>query len=319
MNRLLIWVWVCLLIPLPEIEAADHVPARPGMIVINEVASVGIYEFIELKQTAEATVILDESWYIIDSREGWRDGDSAIAIPKGTVLQPGVFITVAPYKIANLSDTPPKNLPDWVIPVKCFALGSVDSVSLVYNNKVVDNVSWNTSVNSLGRDPYNPKEFSSDLVPTPGEENKKNSYYLQSKFSIVINEVCSKGIDYIELYNPSDIAFSFSLDGWTIHDMGRNDSFIIPSDTVIPAKSFLTIYPDFLRLPLSAPRNSLASTEGSRFGLSERDSVFLLYRGEIVDKASWYKHASSAGRYTDGADTWVEEMIITPGKPNRIR
>ncbi len=300
-----------------DIYAVEAVSARPGMVVINEAASTGAFEFIELKNTTDSTIIFDSSWSLIDSKEGRLDGDSAVRIPRDTRIPPGGFLTIAPYKSGGLLDAAPKGLPAGVIPVKAFALGSVDSVSLFYGDTLVDHVGWKTSVNTIGRDPDDPSEFIEDLVPTPDSENRKDSYYSGVPLPIVINEICSKGIDYIELYNTSDSPYRFDSDDWTIHDIGRNDHFVIPDGTVLDPHALLVIYPDLLRLPLSAHANSLPAQAGSRFGLSERDSVFLLYQGRVVERVSWFDHVTSKGRYPDGSGNWVNDLFLTPGRPNR--
>ncbi len=286
-------------------------------LIINEVASTGPYEFIELYNSGNTPLELDERWSLIDSKEGIADGDKPIQIPDGTILEAGGYLVIAPYKAQLLSKAVPENIPEGVLAIESFKLGSLDEVTLRFNGTVIDTVSWETSVNTIGRDPEDPENFISGiLIPTPGEKNRRDLVN-QGKTLIMINEVCSKGIDFVELYNGSSADYTFTEGDWEVHDSRRVDRFTIPAGTVIKAGEYLVLYPDLLRLPLSAPKGSLASTEGSRFGFSERDTVYLRYKDVIADMTSWTMHVTSKGRYPDGADTWDDDLVMTPGRVNR--
>ena len=261
----------------------------------------------------------------MDEKEGVSDGDQVIQLTKGTIIPAKGFITIAPYKTSGLMKVIPKGIPSDVIPVAAFALGGSDSVTLVHENQIVDYYHWNTGINAFGRDPDFPDRLGAGAVqvmthtlqPTPNRDNIKESYYSGEELPVKLNEICSKGIDFIELYNNSSTEYRFEKEAWTLHDIGKKDTFTIPEGTVIAAKSFLTIYPDLLRKPLSAPKNSLSAVTGSRFGLSEKDSVFLRYKGAVVEEVNWEQHVTSKGRFPDGSDVWVEDLIITAGKQNR--
>ncbi len=286
-------------------------------VIINEVASTGAYEFIELHNPDATPIDLDERWSLIDSKEGIADADTAILIPKGTIIEAGGYLVIAPYKTQLLSDAVPEEIPEDVLAVESFWLSSHDELTLMYEDTILESISWETSVNSMGRDPDDPGNFISGvLVPTPGEKNERDPLALGTT-DIVINEVCSKGIDFIELYNNGDTDYEFSSGDWTLHDSRRNDSFVIPDGTTIKSHGLLVIYPDLIRLPLSAPRYSIASQEGNRFGLSERDTIYLRYKNSIVDMTSWMLHVSSKGRYPDGSASWDEDLLLSPGKTNR--
>ncbi len=297
--------------------AKESVVAYPEMIVINEVASAGIFDFIELHNVTSSMIIFDNDlWSLIDDKEGIADGDLPVVIPRGTTISEYGYLLIAPYKVQVLDARVPKGIPKDALAVKSFALGSVDSVTLLYDRHIVDAIAWKTSINTLGRDPEDSARFTDQLVPTPGTVNVKDTMYTGS-LPIVINEVCSKGLDYIELYNEADTPYTFEDGLWTLHDIGRKDKFTIPGGITIASHGFITIYPDFIRLPLSAGKNSYAATSGNRFGLGGKDSVFLRYRGAVVDRIQWLDHVASLGRFPDGSDNWDIQLRLTPGRANR--
>jgi len=299
-----------------SIAAAEPVAARPEVIVINEVASTGAYDFVELMNLGSEDALFDGSWSLIDDLEGSADGDKPAVIPAGTVIPANGFLLIAPYKVQLLSSKVPKGIPDEAIALRSFALGSKDSVTLLQGSQIVDRFSWDTAINSYGRSPADRDTLTDLLIPTPGAANRQEIYHT-GELPVKINEVCSKGLDYIELYNTSDRDYQLEPGSWELHDAGHNDVFRFPEAAVIPARGFLTIYPDLVRLPLSARKNSYASTAGNRFGLGGSDRVFLKYDGKIVDMIGWRLHAASTGRLPDGGDLWVADLFLTPGRTNR--
>ncbi len=299
-----------------SISAAEPAAARPEMIVINEAASTGAYDFVELRNLGSEDAIFDGSWSLIDDLEGSADGDKPALIPAGTVIPANGYLLLAPYKVQLLSSKVPKDLPEAALPLRSFALGSQDSVTLLQGMQIVDRFSWDTAINSYGRSSAGSDMITDLLIPTPGTENRQEIYHT-GELPVKINEVCSKGLDYIELYNTSDRDYQLEPGSWELHDTGRNDVFRFPEAAEIPAQGFLTIYPDLVRLPLSARKNSYASTAGNRFGLGESDRVFLKYDGKIVDMIGWRLHAASTGRLPDGGDLWVADLFLTPGRTNR--
>lgn len=60
---------------------------------------------------------------------------------------------------------------------------------------------------------------------------------------VFINEVCSSGTDWVELYNASDV--EVSLAGFRLQDSkGTEEEYVFPSDAVIAAHSFLVLEKD---------------------------------------------------------------------------
>ncbi|MCK5156563.1 MAG: hypothetical protein KAQ69_09050, partial [Spirochaetales bacterium] len=179
-----------------------------------------------------------------------------------------------------------------------------------------DFFTWDSDVNSIGRVHDGGNEISLMLIPTPGKKNEPELYYPGST-PLLINEVCSRGLDYIELINISSKDVIIGKNEWIVEDSMKNDYVVIPENTVIPAGGLLVIYPDVIRLPFSAPKNSITSVEGLRFGLGNSDSVILKYHGMITDVFTWANDVTSAGRLPDGGKTWDMDLFLTPGKPNR--
>ena len=291
--------------------------SAPSGLVINEVASVGAYEYVELKNYAEAPFVSDGTWQLRDSREGVLDTDGAITIDSGVRIPAGGILLYAPYKTSVLSNEIPEGIPEEAQAVRSFALGSIDSISLTHAGELIDSWSWDTGVNPMGRDPDDPSQVLIDgLMPTPGQENEYDQY-LGYESPLVINEVCTRGLDYIEILNRSQEDVTFEQGKWTIHDLGRGDRFIFPDGYTLKSGQLAVVYPDVLRLPLSAPKNAIPSLQGRRFGLGERDMVFLRYGEAIADSIRWYEHVASMGRYPDGSDDWDSALLMTPGSNNR--
>lgn len=287
-------------------------------IVINEVVSAGEADFVELYNSADTPFIFDGSWSLTDEREGALDGDKTFIIPEGTMIPAGGYLTLYPYKVSLGSGKGvPKSIPVGAMSADSFALGSRDSVRLTQGSQVVDTVSWDSDIFSLGRFPDGSDTFDRLLVASPDAPNQREPFS-QDDTPIVINEVNSNGLDYIELFNTADEPFLFQEGSWTLQDASKGDSFLIPKGTRIPARGFLLIYPDLLRLPLSAVGQGLvfASSLGNRFGLGSSDTVYLRYRGAIVDYLTWSMHVSSAGRVPDGSDDWRMDIFMSPGRTN---
>ena len=290
--------------------------AVPGMVVLNEITSTGDYDFIELFNTTDTDLVLGPEWQITDRVESRFDNDPAISFDGGTVIPAGGFLLIAPYKTSGLLARIPEEIPESALAFRSFAIGSKDEISLFFGDELVDYLSWQSDVNSIGRVRDGTDELSALLVPTPGKPNKPEEIYA-GKPLLLINEVCSSGLDYVELINVSGSDLVIEAGAWRLEDSQKSDSFIIPGGTEIAAGGLLVLYPDVLRLPFSAPDNALASTVGSRFGFGNSDSVYLKYKDMIVDFFMWSDHVTSMGRYPDGSSEIDLDLFLTPGKPNR--
>ena len=292
------------------------IPAGSGMIVINEVASTGKYDFIELYNTTSIDLKLDSDWKLTDKLESRMDNDPAILLPEGTIIPAGGYLLIAPYKTNGLLTKVPAEIPEFALAVRSFAVGSKDEISLFYNENLEDFISWQTDVNAIGRVEDGGSEISSLMIPTPNKSNELEIMF-QGNAPLLLNEVCSRGLDYIEIINVSFNDMIVGKDEWKVEDSRKNDYVMIPEGTKIKAGEFLVIYPDVIRLPFSAPKEAIASSAGFRFGFGNSDSVYLKYHGMIVDYLTWSDHVTSIGRLPDGSEIIDFDMFLTPGKANR--
>ena len=313
MKKSLLLVILLTMIVIPIWSA---VPARSGMIVINEVSSTGKYDFIELYNTTGNDLILNSSWKLADRQESRLDNDPQIAIPDGTVIPAHGYLLIAPYKTSRLSAAVPEGIPGDAMAVRSFAIGSQDEISLLYNDSLEDFLEWTSDVNSIGRSTDGGNVITAFLVPTPGEKNEPE-LFMQGDSPLLLNEVCSRGLDYIEIINVTNQNIIIGKNEWKVEDSRKNDYVMIPEGTTVKAGELLVIYPDVIRLPFSAPKNSIPSKEGFKFGFGNSDSVYLKYFNMIADTLTWPEHVTSLGRLPDGGDTIDLDMFLTPGKANR--
>lgn len=120
---------------------------------------------------------------------------------------------------------------------------------------------------------------------------------------LVINEVCSSGTDWVELYNSSDQ--EISLAGFRLQDnKGADEEYIFPADTRIASKSFLVLEKD---------------THFS-FGISgDGDEITLLDTSyKTIDKITvpTLEDGQTFARETDGNGSWTTMAAGTKGKSN---
>jgi hypothetical protein len=284
----------------PAVSDQEPVEAVPAFIVINEAASAGDYEFIELFAITPHPVIFSSGWTLIDNANNFSEGEKAFIIPEGTVIPAYGYLLICPFTEARAKDV--LNDPDVPADALCdisFSLGSNDSVSLYYDALLVDSISWEHDVNSIGRVTDGLAQISDDLVPTPGMQNSIEPV-ARGSFPIRINEINSRGDDYVELYNSGDTPFSFTEGDWVIEDIKKDRDYEIPGSLEIPAEGYVLLrtgHDDF----------------SVKFGSS--DSVILRYKDRIFDSYRWGEHVNSHGRYPDGADQWGP-MEMSPGEEN---
>jgi hypothetical protein len=313
MKKSLLLIIILILIIVPAWSA---VPARSGMIVINEVSSTGKYDFIELYNTTGNDLTLDSSWSLADREESRLDSDPRIAFSGGTIIPAHGYLLIAPYKTSKMSNAAPEGIPDDAMAVRSFAIGSQDEISLLFNDSLEDFIEWTSDVNSIGRSTDGGNEITTYLVPTPGKKNEPE-LFIQGDSPLLLNEICSRGLDYIEIINVTNQSISIGKNEWLVVDSQKNDYVMIPEGTTIEAGALLVIYPDVIRLPFSAPKNSIPSKEGFKFGFGNSDSVYLKYFNMIADTMTWSEHVTSIGRLPDGSETIDLDMFLTPGKTNR--
>lgn len=145
---------------------------------------------------------------------------------------------------------------------------------------------------------------------------------------IMLNEMRSDGggYDYIELYNPGNIDYTFAAGEWAVNDIkgfseDKVPGIAIPAGTVITAKGFLLIAVDQSTLPFGAPTSTLLGGANS-FGLGKGDTAVLVYKNEILEQKKWNDgtHVNAFGRLPDGAEWHVqtEALEASPGTSNKL-
>lgn len=120
---------------------------------------------------------------------------------------------------------------------------------------------------------------------------------------LYINEVCTSGTDWIELYNGSDS--EISLGGFLLQDSkGADEEYTFPSGAKIGSKSYLVLYKE----------------SDFSFGLSgSGDAVTLIdNQGHIIDNilVPALDDGQTYARESDGSSTWVVLSSGTPGRDN---
>lgn len=303
-------------------ENLEYVVAQPGMIRINEVASAGVYDFIELKNITDEYVLLGAGW-VLDNTELTLDKTPAVLkIPAGVLFPPRGFLLVCPFEEADAQTV----LNNELIPSKAlldisFSMGDGEEIVLYYNQEIVDSFSWEGHVNSAGIMISENQEVEVFylLSPTPGYEN---TYELMeiNRSGLIINEINSRGNDFIELFNAGETAIDFGSGKWTIFDITKTNRIPIPNTIVLDPGSFITIFPKESTYEPESESNSLilVSDAITGFGLGSADSVFLQKNKQIIDYRSWNEHVESAG-FIPESEEWSDMLIPTPGKVNVSR
>ena len=120
---------------------------------------------------------------------------------------------------------------------------------------------------------------------------------------VFINEVCSSGTDWIELYNASDEAVS--LGGFHLQDSkGSEEEYVFPADTKIAAHGYLVLEKD----------------ADFSFGISgDGDEIKLLdasYREIDATVVPALEDGQTWARATDGGAQWTTMAAGTKGQDN---
>ena len=286
--------------------------ASPGVIRLNEAASAGAFEFIELHNTSDDLVVFDASWVLDDNGLEYPEGARALRIPAGITIPAEGYLIICPFIADDINDVLNNELiPDEAMIIQSFSLNNADTVTLYFGDDPVDSISWDTDVNSIGKIGGTVQVLS----PTPGEPNLAEAY-LQEHSSIVINEINTLKDDYIELYNKGSEDILIGDNEWSLEDIQKDDSIALPESVIFRAGTFMSIFPNRDK-PVVKYEGAEYYPETAGFGLGNNDTLFLRKDGKIADSRSWATHAASAGRLPDGSDTWVEELTITIGQSNR--
>lgn len=120
---------------------------------------------------------------------------------------------------------------------------------------------------------------------------------------VYINEVCSSGTDWVEIYNASDK--DVVLDGCYLQDSkGAEEEYMMPKGTTVPAKGFLVLEKD----------------ASFQFGIgSKGDEIHLLdTQHNEIDKAivPALEEGMTYARTTNGGSEWKTNAVATKGTDN---
>lgn len=124
----------------------------------------------------------------------------------------------------------------------------------------------------------------------------------QSDAPITLNEICSSGTDWVELYNSSDR--EISLAGYILQDdKGADGQYLFPASAKIGPKAFLV----------------LVKGEDFDFGISGSGEAITLLNGDgMVDRINVpaLENGETYGRSVDGAGEWKVFTKDTKGASN---
>ncbi|MFZ4620400.1 MAG: CotH kinase family protein [Bacteroidota bacterium] len=114
--------------------------------------------------------------------------------------------------------------------------------------------------------------------------------------------------DWIELYNSGDIPVN--LKGYSITDLLTQPAkYVFSTDIIVPARSFIIIWPDDKTVGVHT--NFKLSASGESIGLFDPS-------GAVVDTVIFGAQQDdvSSGRFPDGASAWFSMSPATPGTAN---
>ena len=127
----------------------------------------------------------------------------------------------------------------------------------------------------------------------------------QLEYLVVINEIVSKGSDWIELYNAG--FNDTNLSGWILSDSNPLEEFIFSEETILAVGEYLVLYRD--------------EADSFIFGLGSDDTISLTNStGEEIDFTAWTNEQSisgtSWGRIPNGLGDFKVLASPTPGEEN---
>lgn len=308
----------------PQITEQEIPKFEITMLKINEVRSAGVFDFIEIYNTAPFAVQFPKGWYILDSKQDYSE---AIPIPEGVVIKSKGFLVIIPDQ-ASVSISLPADVPIiYATESHNFGLNAGDEVRLMYNNNfqeiLVDILGWGGAANSWGYFPDGSIELYDSLIPTPGSKNKPYPVP-EIKPTLRLNEIQTKECsycphDYIELYNYGSNPISGK--GISVLDESGSPGLHLPSDLIIQPGEYIVLFPDEYDPCLDMNENViLNSSPDNTFGLGKSDSVFLNYLGTVIDSYSWEDgHHTSIGLMGIDNLIWETGLLPTPGEENKRR
>ena len=245
-------------------KTTDSALADRGPLVINEIDS-NDDDWVEIFNTTSQTIPL--AGWVLEDRN--KDTDTHELADVAAVIPPFGFIVIDPN--VNLNK---------------------DGEEVVLKDpdgKISDSFQWTKAGD--GPDFHRCADGTGDMVQLPSGNSKgtwncpdkiidflnarsDNAIAQAGSESIVINEIATKGTEFVELANKGHEDVDIS--GWVLFDSGdgaQNQPFVIPSGTKVPAGEYYV------------------ATTGSNFGFDGNDGVTVYdASGKKVDSHSWTSH-----------------------------
>ena len=299
---------------LPGIEPPGPSSRRTGLVITE----------IMYKPAARTDGRIVDFVEIYNSNPYWEDisgyqitGDVDYTFPPNTILQGGAYLVVAKspndiqavYGIPNVMGPYGSNLTTQGT-IRLRNKEDAIYLEIPFSNQAPWPVAADATGHSivLARPSHgeaNPEAWAiSDAVG--GSPGRFDGYTGSPLHSVVINEFLANTdlplVDYIELYNHANQPVDIS--GCSLSDEARTNKFVIPANTIIPARGFVV----FDQAQLS-------------FGLSSGGETIYLRSADnarVLDAVQFEAQASgiSSGRHPDGAANFYPLAARTPGASN---
>jgi hypothetical protein len=304
---------------LPDIEPPGPSTRRTGLVITEIMYKPAprtdgrVLDFVEIYNS-------NPYWEDIS---GYRiSGDVEYVFPPNTILQGGSYLVVAKsptdlqavYGLAGVHGPFGNNLSGSNLTVQgTLRLRSKEDavyLEIPFSNQAPWPVAADGTGHSLvlarpSSGEGNPEAWAiSDKVG--GSPGRFDGYSGSPLRSVVINEFLANTdlplIDYVELYNHANQPVDIS--GCFLSDEARTNKFIIPANTTIPARGFVTFDQSQLGFGLSSGGETIyfRSADNTR----------------VIDAVPFEAQASgvSSGRFPDGAADFYPLATRTPGAAN---
>ncbi len=282
----------------PEITAPPIVEII--YISLNEAFTQGVAgdpDWIELYNSASEQK--DVSGYKLYDSAGKNGAKPKMTLPAGSVIPAfGLLVVVVNDTTASAFDLAGGGHEVWLEDASGKVLESVAIPAL-------------EPTQSYGKTVEGAKDWKVWNQPTRGLGNNGSDVVI---LPMKMNEVFSRGVagnlDWVEIYNPSNIALD--LTGYRIYDGGGNSGakpkMLFPAGSRAPAKGFFVITVD--------------DTSKAGFGLSSSgdDIWFENAEGTVIDNIkipAMPIETTSYCRIPDGAATWQISNTVTKGAANK--
>ena len=248
---------------LVTLAPAVAAPAEGG-VVVNEVITNDpvLPDSIELYNTGATEVDLS-GWIVKDDKDDRTD-----ALPEGTKIAPGAYLVLQTDK-------------DFT-----FGLGNGDAARIFdATGTLVDGVTFPSHSNpSWSRCPDGVGDLAQGASVTLGAANDCAAPTMDVS-NLILNEVDSGPLDWVEFYNDGDTPVDIS--GFVLTDNAPSDTthrYEFPAGTIIEPKSYFVVDGNSFGFGLGGADSAMLFPPGSTFAVDEA----LMW-------ASWTEHAAVDG------------------------